>query len=53
MKHLRTLSLREIKYMELMLLGIKDLRTLEELTMECSVWVWQFWDTIPTKSHNS
>jgi hypothetical protein len=40
MNHLLTLNVQGISYMEPILLGIKDLRSLEELTMECSLWVW-------------
>jgi hypothetical protein len=35
--------------MEPILLGIKELRSLEELTMECSLWVWYFRNIIIAK----
>jgi hypothetical protein len=49
MNHLLTLNLQDIGYMEPMLLGIKDLRSLEELTIECALWVWYFRNKITAK----
>jgi len=39
LSHLRTLRVQDISHMDPLVLGIQDLRTLEELTLECSAWV--------------